>query len=174
MNLNFLTNGLEQMSAAELKEMAKNMRVKNWWTLKKADLIKALTSISPDNVYKHGEEVPEEQEILNEENNNEETVTNDTEEIDTKINEEVEMKEETKKETKKVKKEGIVTLAELVDELIAEGYEPVSMKKVRRLLRKDISKEEKGSFRWEFPVSEKKLWKSTLETILSPKTNKED
>jgi carbamoylphosphate synthase small subunit len=38
---------LNEMTTTELKKLAKDQKVKNWWNLTKADLIKALTPAEP-------------------------------------------------------------------------------------------------------------------------------
>ena len=44
-----LTNiNLETLTATELKTLAKEFKVKNWWNLKKTDLITELTNIRLD------------------------------------------------------------------------------------------------------------------------------
>ena len=37
-----MTTNLNNLKVTELKEMAKELKIKNWWTLKKADLIQAI------------------------------------------------------------------------------------------------------------------------------------
>ena len=49
------TKNYETLTAQELKNMAKELKVKNWWTLKKAELIEALTAM--DKVEEVAEEV---------------------------------------------------------------------------------------------------------------------
>ena len=44
-----MTN-LNNLKAAELKEMAKELKIKNWWTLKKADLITAINTVEEPEV----------------------------------------------------------------------------------------------------------------------------
>ena len=130
-----LTNiNLETLTAAELKTLAKEFKVKNWWNLKKADLITELTNIKLDledkaAVQKATEEYQEE---LKE---NESQETQPTE-------------KKTPKKTKapKVEKdeENLVTLKELAAEFHMKGT------KARRLLRDaDISRPYGGN-RWEW------------------------
>lgn len=40
-----MNKNYETMTAQELKELAKTRKVKNWWTLKKAELLEALTTL---------------------------------------------------------------------------------------------------------------------------------
>lgn len=49
----------ENMTATELKNEAKAKKVKNWWTLKKAELVEALVAI--DKVEEVAKEVPQEE-----------------------------------------------------------------------------------------------------------------
>lgn len=42
-----MTN-LNEMNTKELKEMAKELKVKNWWTLKKAELIAAIEAVQTE------------------------------------------------------------------------------------------------------------------------------
>lgn len=51
-----MTN-LNEMTTKELKEMVKELKVKNWWTLKKAELIAEITAIQ--NAQNEPEEVEE-------------------------------------------------------------------------------------------------------------------
>ena len=130
-----LTNiNLETLTAAELKTLAKEFKVKNWWNLKKADLITELTNIKLDledkaAVQKATEEYQEE--------------LKKTESQETQPSE-----KETPKKTKapKVEKdeENLVTLKELAAEFHMKGT------KARRLLRDaDISRPYGGN-RWEW------------------------
>jgi YesN/AraC family two-component response regulator len=51
---NLININLETLTASELKNLAKEFKVKNWWTMKKADLISELFSIQE--TYKKAEE----------------------------------------------------------------------------------------------------------------------
>lgn len=62
---------IENMTAKELKEMAKELKVKNWWNLKKAELIAAIQEAQ--NESEDTEEVADEEVIAE----NEETAQND-------------------------------------------------------------------------------------------------
>lgn len=62
---------IENMTAKELKEMAKELKVKNWWTLKKAELIAAIQE--SQNESEDAEEVADEEVIAE----NEEVAQND-------------------------------------------------------------------------------------------------
>lgn len=130
-----LTNiNLETLTAAELKTLAKGFKVKNWWNLKKADLITELTNIKLDledkaAVQKATEEYQEE--------------LKETESQETQTTE-----KETPKKTKtpKVEKneENLVTLKELAAEFHMKGT------KARRLLRDAAISRPYGGNRWEW------------------------
>lgn len=130
-----LTNiNLETLTAAELKTMAKEFKVKNWWNLKKADLITELTNIKLDledkaAVQKATEEYQEE--------------LKKTESQETQPSE-----KKTLKKTKapKVEKdeENLVTLKELAAEFHMKGT------KARRLLRDAAISRPYGGNRWEW------------------------
>lgn len=57
---------IENMTSKELKAMAKELKVKNWWNLKKAELIAAIQSIQNDT--EDVEETASEESIVEEEN----------------------------------------------------------------------------------------------------------
>ena len=145
-----LTNiDLETLTAAELKTLAKEFKVKNWWNLKKADLITELTNIKLDledkaAVQKATEEYQEELKKA------ETQETNPTE------------KKVSKKSPKapKVEKneENLVTLKELAAEFKMKGT------KARRLLRNETAARPFGGNRWEW---DKDLHKAELELARS-------
>lgn len=130
-----LTNiNLETLTAAELKTLAKEFKVKNWWNLKKADLITELTNIKLDledktAVQKATEEYQEE--------------LRETESQETQTTE-----KKTPKKTKapKVEKdeENLVTLKELAAEFHMKGT------KARRLLRDAAISRPYDGNRWEW------------------------
>ena len=144
-----LTNiNLETLTAAELKTLAKEFKVKNWWNLKKADLITELTNIKLDledkaAVQKATEEYREE--------------LRKTESQETQPSE-----KKTPKKTKapKVEKdeENLVTLKELAAEFHMKGT------KARRLLRNKTAARPFGGNRWEW---DKDLHKAELELARS-------
>ena len=130
-----LTNiNLETLTAAELKTLAKEFKVKNWWNLKKTDLITELTNIKLDledkaAVQKDTEEYQEE--------------LKKTESQETQPSE-----KKTPKKTKapKVEKDeaNLVTLKELAAEFHMKGT------KARRLLRDAAISRPYGGNRWEW------------------------
>lgn len=126
---------LETLTAAELKTLAKEFKVKNWWNLKKADLITELTNIKLDledqaAIQKANEEYREELEK--------------TESQETKPTEKKVSKKSPK--TPKVEKneENLVTLKELAAEFHMKGT------KARRLLRDASISRPYGGNRWEW------------------------
>ena len=136
-----LTNiNLETLTAAELKTLAKEFKVKNWWNLKKTDLISELSSIQE--TYKKAEESFQGAE------------------------EEAQKKEESpKSKAKKTKapkveknEENLVTLKELAAEFHMKGT------KARRLLRNETAARPFGGNRWEW---DKDLHKAELELARS-------
>lgn len=137
MTININTTSLEELktlTAADLKTLAKELKVKNWWNLKKADLITELTNIKMDledkaAVQKATEEYQEE--------------LKKTESQETQPTE----KKATKKtKTPKVEKneENLVTLKELAAEFHMKGT------KARRLLRDAAISRPYGGNRWEW------------------------
>ena len=130
-----LTNiNLETLTAAELKTLAKEFKVKNWWNLKKADLITELTNIKLDledkaAVQKATEEYQEE--------------LKKTESQETQPSEK---KTPQKTKAPKVEKdeENLVTLKELAAEFHMKGT------KARRLLRDAAISRPYGGNRWEW------------------------
>lgn len=130
-----LTNiNLETLTAAELKTLAKEFKVKNWWNLKKADLITELTNIKLDledkaAVQKATEEYQEE--------------LKKTESQETQP---TEKKAPKKTKAPKVEKdeENLVTLKELAAEFHMKGT------KARRLLRDAAISRPYGGNRWEW------------------------
>lgn len=139
-----LTNiNLETLTAAELKTLAKEFKVKNWWNLKKADLITELTNIKLDLEDKAAEEYQKELK----ETESQETHT-------------TEKKTPKKTKTPKVEKneENLVTLKELAAEFHMKGT------KARRLLRNETAARPFGGNRWEW---DKDLHKAELELARS-------
>ena len=47
-----MTN-LNEMTTKELKEKAKELKVKNWWTLKKAELVEAIQNVETEEIEDH-------------------------------------------------------------------------------------------------------------------------
>lgn len=130
-----LTNiNLETLTADELKTLAKEFKVKNWWNLKKADLITELTNIKLDledkaAVQKATEEYQEE-----------------LKETESQETQPTEKKAPKKTKAPKVEKdeENLVTLKELAAEFHMKGT------KARRLLRDAAISRPYGGNRWEW------------------------
>ena len=144
-----LTNiNLETLTAAELKTLAKEFKVKNWWNLKKAELLEILTTIQ--------EEQKEEEHLT--EADIEEAVKKAAEELGIENPEIVPQKKTIK--TPKVEKneENLVTLKELAAEFHMKGT------KARRLLRNETAARPFGGNRWEW---DKDLHKAELELARS-------
>lgn len=143
MTININTTSLEELktlTAADLKTLAKELKVKNWWNLKKADLITELTNIKLDlgdkaAVQKANEEYQEELK---------KTKTQETkEEVKEGVKET--QKTPTKKKVKVEKnEENLVTLKELAAEFHMKGT------KARRLLRDAAISRPYGGNRWEW------------------------
>ncbi len=81
---------IENMTSKELKEMAKELHVKNWWNLKKAELIAAIQEAQ--NTAEESEESEEVEETVETETSEADTDESDapeTEEADTDVPKEV-------------------------------------------------------------------------------------
>lgn len=130
---------LSNMKSVELKEMAKNLKVKNWWNLNKATLIEEITKMQESQ-----KEQPEVEEIPKEENkveeNRVESQLGETEEND------------DRKSTRGMDKEGITTLQDIINEVQKETGKSIRGMKARRVLRKsDIERPFK---KWEWDNKE--------------------
>ena len=139
--MTIITNiDLTTLNLKSLQSLAKEFKVKSWWTLKKADLISELSSIQE--TYKKAEESFQGAE------------------------EEAQKKEESpKSKAKKTKapkveknEENLVTLKELASEFHMKGT------KARRLLRNETAARPFGGNRWEW---DKDLHKAELELARS-------
>lgn len=142
----FINLDLTTMNLKELQNLAKELKVHSWWTMKKAELLETLT-------------------LLQEEQKEEEHLTDeDLEEAVEKAAEELGIENptiETKaKKVKKVEKneENLVTLKELASEFKMKGT------KARRLLRNETAARPFGGNRWEW---DKDIHKEELEVARS-------
>lgn len=166
-----LTNiNLETLTAAELKTLAKEFKVKNWWNLKKTDLITELTNINldledQDAVQKATEEYQEElvldKEVTLEENHLVPMPgTQDPNWGEKAWDEKADGRVFKKAKTTKVEKneDNLVTLKELAAEFHMKGT------KARRLLRNETAARPFGGNRWEW---DKDLHKAELELARS-------
>lgn len=115
----------ENMTAQELKDLAKEKKVKNWWNLKKAELVEALSTV--DKVEEVAEEVKD---FIEEKKPTEKKAPT------------------SKKKAEKVEKneDNIVTLKELASDYNIKGS------KARRLLRE--AGIERPFKRWEWDQEE--------------------
>ena len=137
----FINLDLTTMNLKELQNLAKELKVHSWWTMKKAELLEALT-------------------LLQEEQKEEEHLTDlDKEEAIEKAAKELGISKSSKK-TPKVEKneENLVTLKELASEFKMKGT------KARRLLRNETAARPFGGNRWEW---DKDIHKEELEIARS-------
>lgn len=137
----FINLDLTTMNLKELQNLAKELKVHSWWTMKKAELLEALT-------------------LLQEEQKEEEHLTDlDKEEAIEKAAKELGISKPSKK-TPKVEKneENLVTLKELASEFKMKGT------KARRLLRNETAARPFGGNRWEW---DKDIHKEELEVARS-------
>lgn len=135
--MTIITNiDLTTLNLKSLQSLAKEFKVKSWWTKKKADLISELSSIQE--TYKKAEE------------------SFKGAEEETQKKEESPKPQAKKTKTPKVEKneENLVTLKELASEFHMKGT------KARRLLRNETAARPFGGNRWEW---DKDLHKEALE-----------
>ena len=137
----FINLDLTTMNLKELQNLAKELKVHSWWTMKKAELLEALT-------------------LLQEEQKEEEHLTDlDKEEAIEKAAKELGISKSSKKTPKVEKNEGnLVTLKELASEFKMKGT------KARRLLRNETAARPFGGNRWEW---DKDIHKEELEVARS-------
>lgn len=131
-----LTNtNLETLNLKNLQTLAKEFKVKSWWTMKKTDLITELTNIKLDledkaAVQRANEEYREELEK--------------TKSLETKPTEEKASKKSSKAPKVEKDEENLITLKELAAEFHMKGT------KARRLLRNASISRPYGGNRWEW------------------------
>lgn len=150
MTININTTSLEELktlTAADLKTLAKELKVKNWWNLKKADLITELTNIKLDledkaAVQKANEEYQEELKKKETQETNGEVKEKTNEEA--KKTQEAQAKKKAKAAKVEKNEENLVTLKELAAEFHMKGT------KARRLLRDAAISRPYGGNRWEW------------------------
>lgn len=139
--MTIITNiDLTTLNLKSLQSLAKEFKVKSWWTLKKADLISELSSIQE--TYKKAEE------------------SFQGAEKEAQKKEESPRSKAKKTKANKVEKneENLVTLKELAAEFHMKGT------KARRLLRNETAARPFGGNRWEW---DKDLHKAELELARS-------
>lgn len=147
---NLINTNLSTLTAENLKKLAKEYKVKNWWLLKKTELLEALTLIQ--------------EEAKEETHTTEEDVKEMIHQAAKELGIELETQEEPKQKTPKAKtpkapkveknEENLVTLKELAAEFKMKGT------KARRLLRNETAARPFGGNRWEW---DKDLHKEALE-----------
>lgn len=142
-----LTNiDLSTLNLKSLQTLAKEFKVKSWWTMKKADLI---ISLGTEKVLQEAQAKEESQETESQETEDQKT-EGQTQEKETKA-----PKAKTPKALKVEKnEENLVTLKELAAEFKMKGT------KARRLLRNETAARPFGGNRWEW---DKDLHKEALE-----------
>lgn len=159
-NINILTTNFEELKTLNLEDLqnlAKELKVKNWWTMKKADL---LTKVA-DTIFDLQDKAAVQK--ANEEYQKE------LEEMANKVYQEEKIPENPKSTPKKAPKttktpkvekdeENLVTLKELAAEFHMKGT------KARRLLRNETAARPFGGNRWEW---DKNLHKAELELARS-------
>lgn len=151
---NLINTNLSTLTAENLKKLAKEYKVKNWWLLKKTELLEALTLIQ--------------EEAKEETHTTEEDVKEMVHQAAKELGIELETQEEPKQKAPKAKKtkttkvekneENLVTLKELAAEFHMKGT------KARRLLRNETAARPFGGNRWEW---DKDLHKAELELARS-------
>lgn len=151
---NLINIDLSTLTAENLKKLAKEYKVKNWWLLKKTELLEALTLIQ--------------EEAKEETHTTEEDVKEMIHQAAKELGIELETQEEPKQKVSKAKKEkapkveknedNLVTLKELAAEYHMKGT------KARRLLRNETAARPFGGNRWEW---DKDLHKAELELARS-------
>ena len=149
---NLINTNLSTLTAENLKKLAKEYKVKNWWLLKKTELLEALTLIQ--------------EEAKEETHTTEEDVKEMVHQAAKELGIELETQEEPKQKGTKTSKapkvekneENLVTLKELAAEFKMKGT------KARRLLRNETAARPFGGNRWEW---DKDLHKAELELARS-------
>lgn len=150
---NLINTNLGTLTAENLKKLAKEYKVKNWWLLKKTELLEVLTLIQ--------------EEAKEETHTTEEDVKEMVHQAAKELGIELETQEKEAKTPKaktskapKVEKneENLVTLKELAAEFKMKGT------KARRLLRNETAARPFGGNRWEW---DKDLHKAELELARS-------
>lgn len=138
MTININTTSLEELktlTAADLKTLAKELKVKNWWNLKKADLITELTNIKLD---------LEDQAAVQKANEEYQEELKKAETQEAKKTQKAQAKKKAKAVKVKKDEENLVTLKELAAEFGMKGT------KARRLLRDAAISRPYGGNRWEW------------------------
>lgn len=133
-NPNIITIDLTALNLKSLQSLAKEFKVKNWWTMKKADLLKALETIQAVEKKALEEKVYQDEEISAQDQDQGKAP---------KAKKEKKAKK-AKKEKVEKNEENLVTLKELASEYNMKGT------KARRLLRDSTVTRPYGGNRWEW------------------------
>lgn len=138
MTININTTSLEELKTLNLKDLqavAKEIKVKNWWTMKKADLITELTNIKLD---------LEDQAAVQKANEEYQEELKKAETQEAKKTQKAQAKKKVKAAKVEKDEENLVTLKELAAEFGMKGT------KARRLLRDAAISRPYGGNRWEW------------------------
>lgn len=167
----FINLDLTTMNLKELQNLAKELRVHSWWTMKKAELLGALTllqeeqkesSLADDEEYCHYCGTRKKKGFLCPECGRDwETLKNSensTQSPETKPTEKKVSKKSPKAPKVEKNEENLVTLKELASEFKMKGT------KARRLLRNETAARPFGGNRWEW---DKDIHKEELEVARS-------
>lgn len=131
-----LTNtNLETLNLKNLQTLAKEFKVKSWWTMKKTDLITELTNIKLD---------LEDKAAVQRANEEYQKELEKTKSLETKPTEEKASKKSPKASKVEKDEENLITLKELAAEFHMKGT------KARRLLRDASISRPYGGNRWEW------------------------
>lgn len=136
---------MDKLTVKQLQAMAKEIKVKNWWTMNKPALIEALTKKDDKKETPKGEKV--EKPIVKQPEIKEDEVK------PTENNEGTE-KDDKRTSTKGMNKEGITTLQDILDDIKKETKTEIKGMKARRILRN--SDVERPFKKWEWDTNKHK------------------
>lgn len=145
MTININTTSLEELKTLNLKDLqavAKEVKVKNWWTMKKADLLQVVA----DTCFTIQEDLKKAEASCKGANE------------EAKKTQKAQAKKKAKAAKMEKNEENLVTLKELAAEFHMKGT------KARRLLRNETAARPFGGNRWEW---DKDLHKEALEAARS-------
>lgn len=145
---NLTTIDLTTLNLKNLQSLAKELKIKNWWTMKKADLLISLVDIKEDlKDQEAAQEEPQDQEDLPQDKEQEEAPAEDPpthQEEPTKEETPKTKKKRTKREVPEKDLDNLITLKVLADEFNMKET------KARRLLRNSDIPRPYGGNRWEW------------------------
>lgn len=130
-----INTNLETLNLKNLQTLAKEFKVKSWWTMKKTDLITELTNIKLD---------LEDKAAVQRANEEYQKELEKTKSLETKPTEEKASKKSSKAPKVEKDEENLITLKELAAEFHMKGT------KARRLLRDASISRPYGGNRWEW------------------------